>query len=126
MIDNKKAYDSLLSRGYSNDEIQSIFGNINIPDAEPQESDWERELRETGVNFSNALSNILPDLNKAWQATTSSSVDLLKSIGGEDFADFLVGDYEISNNEQYISYTIDTKGDRVFDLFLIEFINFKV
>ena len=38
MIDNKKAYDSLLSRGYSNDEIQSIFGNINIPDSEPQEA----------------------------------------------------------------------------------------
>ena len=101
MIDNKKAYDSLLSRGYSNDEIQSIFGNINIPDAEPQESDWERELRETGVNFSNALSNILPDLNKAWQATTASSVDLLKSIGGEDFADFLVGDYDEFMERKY-------------------------
>ena len=101
MIDNKKAYDSLLSRGYSNDEIQSIFGNINIPDAEPQESDWERELRETGVNFSNALSNILPDLNKAWQATTASSVDLLKSIGGEDYADFLVGDYDELMERKY-------------------------
>ena len=101
MIDNKKAYDSLLSRGYSNDEIQSIFGNINIPDAEPQESDWERELRETGINFSNALSNILPDLNKAWQATQASSVDLLKSIGGEDFADFLVGDYDEFMERKY-------------------------
>ena len=39
---------------------------------------------------------------------------------------FLVGDYEISNNEQYISYTIDTKGDRVFDLFIKDFENNKV
>lgn len=62
--------------------------NFSVGEFNTGESAWERELRETGVNFSNALSNILPDLNKAWQATTATSVDMLKSVGGEDFADF--------------------------------------
>ena len=39
---------------------------------------------------------------------------------------FLVGDYEISNNEKYISYTIDKKGDRLFDLFIKDFVNDKI
>ena len=76
------------------DKYLNLSNNVN-------ESDWERELRETGVNFSNALSNILPDLNKAWQATTATSVDMLKSVGGEDFADFLVGDYDEFMERKY-------------------------
>ena len=67
----------------------------------PQESDWERELRETGENISNALWNIPTDLNRAWQATQASTVDLLKSVGGEKFADFLTGDYDDFMEKKY-------------------------
>lgn len=51
-------------------------------------------------------------------------IDWDKLSGRNKF--FLVGDYEISNNEKYISYTIDNKGDRLYDLFLKDFINGKV
>ncbi len=51
-------------------------------------------------------------------------IDWDKLSGKNDF--FLVGDYEISNNEKYISYTIDTKGDRLFDLFIKHFDKDKV
>jgi len=34
---------------------------------------------------------------------------------------FVVGDFQISNNEQYISYTVDTVGDRLFSLYLKPF-----
>lgn len=34
--------------------------NFSVGEFNTGESAWERELRETGVNFSNALSNILP------------------------------------------------------------------
>ena len=51
-------------------------------------------------------------------------IDWDKLSGKNDF--FLVGDYEISNNEKYISYTIDTKGDRLFDLFIKDFHTDKI
>ena len=51
-------------------------------------------------------------------------IDWDKLSGKNDF--FLVGDYEISNNEKYISYTIDTKGDRLFDLYIKDFKNNKI
>ena len=82
-------------------ELLALYNSNKNNNQEPQESNWERELRETGQNFSNALSNILPDLNKAWQATTATSVDMLKSVGGEDFADFLVGDYDEFMERKY-------------------------
>ena len=50
-------------------------------------------------------------------------LDWDKLSGRNNF--FLVGDYEISNNERYISYTIDTKGDRLFDLFIKDYENNK-
>ena len=50
-------------------------------------------------------------------------IDWDKLSGRNNF--FLVGDYEISNNERYISYTIDTKGDRLFDLFIKDYENNK-
>jgi len=43
-------------------------------------------------------------------------IDWDKLSGKNDF--FLVGDYTISNNEKYLSYSIDLKGDRLFDLFI--------
>ena len=51
-------------------------------------------------------------------------IDWDKLSGKNEF--FLVGDYEISNNEKYISYTIDTKGDRLFDLFIKDFHTDKI
>ena len=83
------------------DKFMSEFPNATkISDnfvAPTKESAWEREFRESGENISNALSNIIPDLNLAWQSTKAATMDLIKPIFSDkkedEIDEWIVGQY---------------------------------
>ena len=97
MAESNKAYNNLIARGFSNEQIRSMFGNIGIPEVDLSESAWEREFRESGENISNALSNIIPDLKLAWESTKTATFDLVKPLFGEetqdDIEEYIVDQY---------------------------------